>query len=163
MALARRYLEPQVLKDVQRKMVFIAGPRQVGKTTLARQLPGAARGYLNWDVAADRERILRGELPASALWIFDEIHKYRSWRAFLKGIYDRRRPKQRIVVAERRNPVMFVEAKWSDTPVDRGLRYLKARFPRCDAWQVSATGRKDFVSPEGIRVAPALDLLQQLA
>jgi len=371
MPLTRRYLEPQVRKDLQRKMVFIAGPRQVGKTTLARQLPGAARGYLNWDVAADRERILRGELPASALWIFDEIHKYRSWRAFLKGIYDRRRPTQRIVVtgsarldlyryggdslqgryhllrlhplsaaelrltqqpqlldllrlggfpepffvgdetearrwsreyrtrlvreevadlervqdlgnlerlmmrlpelvgaplsvnalredlqvshktvanwldiferlyavfrlapfgapkiravkkeqkhyhfdwslvpdeaprfenlvashllkwvhykqdaegrdlelryfrdtdgrevdfvvAERRTPVLFVEVKWADTPVDRSLRYLKARFPRCDAWQVSATGRKDFVSPDGIRVAPALQLLRTM-
>ena len=67
-----------------------------------------------------------------------------------------------FVVAERRAPVLFVEAKWADTPVDRGLRYLKARFPACDAWQVSATGRKDFVSPDGIRVAPALELLQML-
>jgi hypothetical protein len=46
--------------------------------------------------------------------------------------------------------------------VDRGLRYLKAKFPDVEAWQVSATGAKDFVSPDGIRVAPALTLLREL-
>ena len=69
-------------------MVFVTGPRQVGKTTLARSLPSAENGYLSWDVPAHRERILRGELPATALWVFDEIHKYSRWRDFLKGIYD---------------------------------------------------------------------------
>jgi predicted AAA+ superfamily ATPase len=39
MAALQRYLRPQVLKDLARKMVFVAGPRQVGKTTLARGLP----------------------------------------------------------------------------------------------------------------------------
>ena len=63
MAARPRYLDPQVRHDLARKMVFVAGPRQVGKTTLARSLPGAAAGYLNWDVAGDRERILRRELP----------------------------------------------------------------------------------------------------
>ncbi len=47
--------------------------------------------------------------------------------------------------------------------VARGLRYLKARFPKTDAWQVHATGRKDYVTPDGIRVAPALELLKTLA
>ena len=47
--------------------------------------------------------------------------------------------------------------------MDRGLRYLKLRVPDCEAWQLSAVGTKDFVSPEGIRVAPALALLRRLA
>ncbi len=366
-----RYLYAQVERDLARKMVFVAGPRQVGKTTLARSLPGSARGYLNWDVADHRERILRGELPPASLWIFDEIHKFRRWRGFLKGLYDSRARGQRIlvtgsarldlyrhggdslqgryhllrlhpltlreigkrspddfrqlltlggfpepffggserearrwsreyrtrliredvaslervqdlgalemlamrlpelvgsplsvnalredlqvshktvaswiavlerlyavfrlspfgaprlravrkeqkhyqfdwslvpddarrfenlvashllkwvhyqqdvegrdlelryfrdtdarevdfVVVERRAPVMMVEAKWGDQNVDGGLRYLKAKFPRAPAWQVSAVGRKDFVTPEGIRVAPAPALLSQL-
>jgi predicted AAA+ superfamily ATPase len=93
-----RYLVPQVRRDLTRKMVFVAGPRQVGKTTLARSLPGARAGYLSWDVPADRERILRGELPAGRLWAFDEIHKYRAWRRFLKGAYDGRPRGQRILV-----------------------------------------------------------------
>jgi len=370
-ATTRRYLEAQIRRDLTRKMVFVAGPRQVGKTTLARRLPGAARGYLNWDAGADRDRILRGELPVSSLWVFDEIHKYRAWRVFLKGLYDRRRAAQRIlvtgsarldlyrrggdslqgryhllrlhplsvaelglrtsvelrdllclggfpepflggdetearrwsreyrqrlvredvadltrvqdlgtlerlmlrlpelvgsplsinalredlqvshktvagwidvferlyavfrlapfgapriravkkeqkhyhfdwsvvpeeaarfenliaahllkwvhfqqdtagrdielryfrdtdgrevdfVVVEGRRPLQLVEAKLSDAPVDRGLRYLKARFPACDAWQVSAAGSKDYLSPDGIRVAPAVELLRTL-
>ncbi len=79
-------------------MVFVAGPRQVGKTTLALDLLGVGDGYLNWDVPEDRERILRLELPATDLWIFDELHKYRPWRNFLKGLYDTKEEGQRILV-----------------------------------------------------------------
>ena len=93
-----RYLRPQVERDLQRKMAFVAGPRQVGKTTLALSLPDAAGGYLNWDVAEDRERILRRELPVNPIWVFDEIHKYRSWRNYLKGLFDVRQPEQQILV-----------------------------------------------------------------
>ena len=93
-----RYLTAQVERDLARKMVFVAGARQVGKTTLARMLPGARRGYLNWDVADDRERILRRELPPSELWVFDEVHKYRGWRNYLKGLYDGRPRGIRILV-----------------------------------------------------------------
>ena len=59
---------------------------------------GASAGYLSWDVAEHRERILKRELPNSRLWIFAEIHKYRSWRNFLKGVYDGRRSGQRILI-----------------------------------------------------------------
>jgi len=93
-----RYLTAALRRDLARKMAFVAGPRQVGKTTLALSLPGARAAYLNWDVAPHRDRILRGELPAGALWIFDEIHKYRRWRNYLKGLYDGRPRGQRILV-----------------------------------------------------------------
>ncbi len=93
-----RYLTEQVERDLARKMVFVAGPRQVGKTTLARALPGATKGYLNWDVPEDRERILKRELPPGDLWVFDEVHKYRLWRNLLKGLWDGRREGQRILV-----------------------------------------------------------------
>lgn len=98
MARPPRYLLPQLKRDLARKMAFVCGPRQVGKTTLARALPGAEAAYLNWDVAAHRGRILRGELPPGRLWIFDEIHKYRGWRGFLKGAFDGRPRGQRILV-----------------------------------------------------------------
>ena len=371
MASLTRYLVPQVGRDLARKMVFVAGPRQVGKTTLARSLPGGQAGYLNWDVAEHREHILRRELPASKLWVFDELHKYRSWRNYLKGLFDSRTAGRQIlvtgsarldfyrfggdslqgryhllrlhplsvaelgltkpaeledllnlggfpepyfsgsavearrwsrdhrtllireevaslervqdlgnlellmlrlpelvgsplsinavredlqvthktvahwlqilerlyaifrlspigapriravkkeqkhyhwdwsvihepslrfenlvaghllkwvhfeqdakgrdlelryfrdtdrrevdfVVVERRAPQLFVECKWGDTEVDRGLRYLKARFPKCEAWQISAAGTKDYVTPDDIRVAPAMQLLRGL-
>jgi len=371
MAARPRYLAGQIRRDLVRKMVFVAGPRQVGKTTLALSLPGARAGYLSWDVAEHRERILKSELPAGRLWVLDEIHKYRRWRNYLKGVYDGRRRGQRIlvtgsgrldlyrfggdslqgryhllrlhpfsaaelglktpaelrelltlggfpepylsgsevearrwsrqhrtllvredvvsleriqdlghlellvlrlpelvgsplsvnalredlqvshktvsawiaalarlyavfrlpplgapriravkkeqkhylfdwsvvpgdsarfenlvachflkwvhfeqdslgldvelryfrdvegrevdfVVVEGRRPRLLVECKWADAEIDRSLRYLKARFPDAEAWQISATGIKDFVSPEGIRCAPALTLLGRL-
>lgn len=371
MAVQRRYLFPQVAADLTRKMVLVAGPRQVGKTTLALSLPGARKGYLNWDVAEHRERILRRELPVSKLLIFDEIHKYRGWRNYLKGLYDSRprdvgllvtgsarldyyrfggdslqgryhllrlhplsvaelklrrsedlrallalggfpepyfaasetearrwsreyrsllvreevaslervddlgtlellmlrlpelvgsplsinalredlqvshktvanwlriferlfaifrlvpfgaariravKKEQKhyhfdwtvvpsegqrfenlvachllkwihfqqdtegrdielryfrdtdgrevdFVVTEGREPLLCVECKWADAAVDRSLRYFKQKFPDCAAWQLAAIGRKDFVTPEGIRVAPALDFLRSL-
>ena len=98
MSTTPRYLTGQIKQDLEKKMVFVAGPRQVGKTTLSQGLPGADTGYLNWDVAEHRERILKRELPVSNLWIFDEIHKYRQWRNYLKGLYDGRRSGQQILV-----------------------------------------------------------------
>lgn len=371
MAITTRYLAPQLRHDLARKMVFVAGPRQVGKTTLACSLTGADSGYLNWDVSEHREQILRRELPDSRLWIFDEIHKYRKWRNYLKGLYDNRRANQQIlvtgsgrldlyrfggdslqgryhllrlhpfsaaelklksesyfldllnlggfpepwlsgsetearrwsreyrtrlisedittleriqdlghlelmiirlpelvgsplsinalredlqishktaaswldalerlyaifrlapfgspriravkkeqkhyhfdwtlvpedpprfenlvachllkwvhyqqdsegldlelryfrdtdgrevdfVIIEKRQPKLIVECKWSDMEIDKNLRYLKAKFPKAEAWQITATGRKDYVSGEGIRVAPAIKLLVDL-
>ncbi len=352
-------------------MVFVSGARQVGKTTLALSLPDARQGYLNWDIAHDRERILKRELPVGDLWIFDEIHKYRGWRNWLKGIFDGRLEGQRIlvtgsarldwyrysgdslqgryhllrlhplsaaelglestadleplfvlggfpepffsasetqarrwsreyrnllvreeltsleqvddlgrfellmlrlpelvgsllsvnalredlgvshktveswlsilqrlyaifrlppfgsprlraikkaqkhyhmdwslvddtaarfenlvavhllkwvhyqqdaqgrdlelryfrdtdgrevdfVVIEKTIPRLLVECKWADRTLDRGLRYLKRRFPEAEAWQISATGEKDYQTPEGIRIAPAIQLLRRL-
>jgi len=96
-----RYLAAQVLKDLSTKMVFVGGPRQVGKTTLALQVLGDRPGYLSWDIPEDRQRILQGTLPRSTLLAFDEIHKYRSWRNYLKGLYDsqvRSRSRRQILV-----------------------------------------------------------------
>lgn len=92
------YLTRQVKKDLKRKMVFVAGPRQVGKTTLSQGLAGAKKAYLNWDVAEYREMILKRELFVSKLWIFDEMHKYRQWRNYLKGLYDNHRAEQQVLV-----------------------------------------------------------------
>src|SRR5579863_3357941 len=94
-----RYLTQQIKHDLTRKMVFVGGPRQVGKTTLAKKLlKSATTGYLNWDVPDQRILILKRELPVTSLWVFDEIHKYRSWRNYLKGIYDAKPPHQQILV-----------------------------------------------------------------
>ena len=63
-----RYIESSVADDLSRKMVFIGGPRQSGKTTLAKhlcQLAGCdiSNRYLNWDAAADREKIIKESFP----------------------------------------------------------------------------------------------------
>lgn len=94
----RRYLQRQVAADLREKMVFLGGPRQVGKTTLAKALFPTPGGYLNWDVPAQRERILRRELPDTRFWVFDELHKNRRWRNFLKGLYDEFGAERQILV-----------------------------------------------------------------
>ena len=86
---------------VGRHMVFIAGPRQVGKTRLARRLlaeAGCASLYFNWDDLTIRRSYLQDprffESPARSIehpdpWIvFDEIHKRPRWRDILKGVHD---------------------------------------------------------------------------
>ena len=99
----KRYLEKYILEDLPDKMVFISGPRQVGKTTLAKEIGEKSfRGdcaYLNWDNRADRKIILSETFPADKkLLIFDEIHKYRSWKNYLKGEYDKYKDKFSILV-----------------------------------------------------------------
>ena len=88
----KRYLTNAVLEDLARKMVFVGGPRQVGKTTFAREI--VARhfkhaGYFNWDNREHRQSIMNGIWPGNAdILIFDEIHKYRKWKQLVKGYYD---------------------------------------------------------------------------
>ncbi len=79
-------------------MIFLSGPRQVGKTTLAKSLqkfyPQSL--YVNWDNLKDQKKIVQTPYffedhkttDQSFLLCFDELHKYRRWKNYLKGIYD---------------------------------------------------------------------------
>ncbi len=63
-------------------MVLLSGPRQVGKTTLARSLleVRGAGAYFSWDSRRDRRRLLASEWPSPpGLLVFDELHKYLSY------------------------------------------------------------------------------------
>ena len=99
-----RYLETAVATALTKKMVFVGGPRQVGKTTFALGFLGRGGterhpAYLNWDHPAARQRLRNAELPpGESLLLFDEIHKYARWRNLLKGIYDTERSRRRIIV-----------------------------------------------------------------
>lgn len=95
-----RYLEAPVQDDLQRKMVLLAGPRQVGKTTLARRLLTGSRDlYLSWDNREHRAAIRSARWPAGqALVALDELHKWRGWKAWLKGEYDTHRGRLRFLV-----------------------------------------------------------------
>jgi predicted AAA+ superfamily ATPase len=92
-----RYIEHPVIEDLKRKMVFIGGPRQAGKTTLSRHLcerMGAepSKRYLTWDAAEDRENIMLERFPAgTGPLVLDEIHKYSRWRQVAKGLFDKRK------------------------------------------------------------------------
>ena len=99
--LISRYLESVASDDLNRRMVFVAGPRQVGKTTLATLLARrhTNRVYLNWDNRTHRDRILREEWdPDSQILVFDELHKYDRWKRLIKGIWDTRQNNERIIV-----------------------------------------------------------------
>ncbi len=98
-----RYIADDCRRDLNEKLVFVGGPRQVGKTTLALHLIGSQPGarhpaYLNWDIARHRERILGGEVPTERLVVFDEIHKFARWRGLLKGFYDEHFPQRSALV-----------------------------------------------------------------
>lgn len=83
-----RYLLPALERDLGRKILLITGPRQCGKTTLARRLK-ADHQYLSHDLA--EHRVVLGEKAWDrdrALIIFDELHKMDGWKAWLKGIVD---------------------------------------------------------------------------
>ncbi|MBM3710126.1 MAG: ATP-binding protein [Actinobacteria bacterium] len=84
-----------------KSMIMLAGPRQSGKTTFARDI--VAKDfldvvYLNWDINEDKRRLVddpvffskvpRSSVSSRPLVILDEIHKYRNWKNYLKGIYD---------------------------------------------------------------------------
>lgn len=98
-----RYIDSYVKEDLNHKMVFIGGPRQVGKTTYSLSHlnpPNETNpGYLNWDNNKARSIIKTGELPQSSkLIILDEIHKYKNWRNLIKGIFDTQKSIHQFIV-----------------------------------------------------------------
>ncbi|MDI9333963.1 MAG: ATP-binding protein [Cytophagales bacterium] len=97
----KRYLESLIAADLAKKMVFIGGPRQVGKTTLAKNIASnyAQTTYLNWDSRSDKKAILESTFAGGTqLVIYDEIHKYRDWKNHLKGVFDTRQDDFSILV-----------------------------------------------------------------
>ena len=82
---------------VYRQMVFLSGPRQVGKTTIAKTF---ASDYLNWEEKETRLLVLKGaravgqslaldeQVNSGKVLVFDEIHRYQKWKTFLKGFFD---------------------------------------------------------------------------
>ena len=116
------------------QMVFLAGPRQVGKTTIAKFILKKEEGiYLNWDILKDRELILSGydniikNLPARKLGsplpitILDEVHKFKDWKNYLKGFYDQYKEETRIVVTGSSRLDIFV--KGGDSLMGRYFPY----------------------------------------
>lgn len=98
---SERSITADLRRDLGRKLVVLTGARQAGKTTLAQRLMagfGDAQ-YLNWDVPGDRQLITaHAWSPKARLVVFDEIHKMRSWKVFLKGAWDGRTDGQAMLV-----------------------------------------------------------------
>jgi hypothetical protein len=67
-----------------------------------------------------------------------------------------------FVIVENRFPLRFIECKWGDDGVSQVMRFLRERFSQADFWQISAVGKKDFKTTDGIRVCPAWVFLRDL-
>ena len=98
-----RYLKAAILQDLQEKMVFLGGPRQVGKTTFALKLLSDGNethpAYLSWDNLAAKRALLQGALPSGEkLIILDELHKYKGWRNLVKGFYDSNKSTRQFLI-----------------------------------------------------------------
>ena len=85
---------------IDKSMIFLVGPRQTGKTTLAQIISRSFTNslYFNWDIAEHRANFIQNPTffealerrdSSTPLIIFDEIHKYSDWKNYLKGVYDR--------------------------------------------------------------------------
>lgn len=123
------------------QMLFLAGPRQVGKTTLAKTLLkkfGCEKLYYNWDDPVQK-RSLKAQpfafetlLPSSTtkqnnqIIVFDEIHKQARWKNYLKGVYDRFHGKIKIIVTG--SGRLNTYKKGSDSLMGRFFMYQMAPF-----------------------------------
>ena len=97
----KRYLYDNIRKDLSKKMVFLTGPRQVGKTFLSKQIMAEFKEpvYLNFDDIDDARIIRSKQWPLSAgLVVLDELHKLKGWKRFIKGVYDTKPKGQALLI-----------------------------------------------------------------
>jgi predicted AAA+ superfamily ATPase len=150
-----RYLKAPIAEHIKkfRQMIFLTGPRQVGKTTLAKSLLGSVVdgvNYLNWDLAAHRRLLTTGIFqgkvdlgePGRKLMVFDEIHKYPRWKNALKGLFDRYEPHTRWVITG--SAALNIFRKGQDSLIGRSFVYHL--FPLSVA---EAAGLGNPIMPEG--------------
>lgn len=84
----KRLIQKSVNKDLKSKIVLISGPRQSGKTTLAKAITDNNE-YLNFDTTSHRKILINQAWRRDVdLVILDELHKMKNWKAWLKGVYD---------------------------------------------------------------------------
>lgn len=137
--LKKRYITASILEDLEHKMVFVGGPRQVGKTTLATVLVGKRfrkSAYFNWDQQKERRQIISSAWPIDAeLIILDEIHKLKGWKRFIKGEYDTLKDKYKFMVTG--SARMDIYRKGSDSLQGRYHYYLLHPFSLAELAQVN--------------------------
>ncbi len=93
-----RYLKAAIMKDLDKKMILITGPRQVGKTVLSQSLLREYE-YFNYDQPRDRKLIHKNLIDFnSGPIILDEIHKMKQWKRWLKGAFDTRKSKHPMII-----------------------------------------------------------------
>jgi predicted AAA+ superfamily ATPase len=146
MNIKNRCLSSNIIQDLNEKMVFVAGPRQVGKTTLAQKIIGKnfkKFSYYNWDNRNDRRMILNSMFKGdSELLIFDEIHKYPEWKNFLKGEYDKLKEKYKFLITGSARLDIF--RKGSDSLMGRYFYYRLHPFSLSELLDIKNNNFKPF-------------------
>ena len=97
----KRAQKQHILNDLDKKIVLLVGPRQSGKTWLSKDIANEFKNslYLNYDQPIDRKIMTdQAWLDITDLLIFDELHKMKDWKNFLKGVYDTKPQSTRILV-----------------------------------------------------------------
>jgi uncharacterized protein len=116
-----RFLAPYLKKDLPTKIVLLSGPRQSGKTTLAKMLFPDVE-YYNYDLAEDRVALMEKSWRRNCeLVIFDELHKLKNWKSWLKGIYDTRGTTPPILVTG--SARLDIARKMGDSLAGRFFQY----------------------------------------
>ncbi len=155
-----RNLAGPIEKDLRKKFVFLAGPRQVGKTHLAMSVLERLEGkYYNWDLAEDRQKILAKEFLQDRWAVLDELHKYDRWKNFLKGIYDKYHETLKILVTG--SARLDVYRRGGDSLLGRYFLFHLHPFSLGEVLRPSVIGRPEEVLKVG-EGTPASDALEQL-
>ena len=142
------------LKDY-RQMVFVSGPRQVGKTTVCEAV---GTKYLSWDDEDVRRAIQAGQRAVSDKYaiesasesgevvVYDEIHKYSRWKQFLKGFYDLYGKRVRIVATG--SAKMDVYKKGGDSMMGRYFPYRMHPLSVAELTDISIPDERIVRSPK---------------
>lgn len=150
-----------------RQMALVSGPRQVGKTTVCRQL---ADVYLTYDDLSDRQKILGSSAQLAALAglgelsgrpriiALDEIHKFRNWKNLLKGFFDKYESRARILVTG--SSRLSVYRRGSDSLMGRYFLYHMHPFSVAEVLHTDLPGEAVLRRPAPIGAADLAALWQ---